>query len=79
MKSDGGVQQTGVSSVQACQDKCVQTSTCVGFDWNRADSTCWFHSNVDTMKNNQQSDSNVDQYQRDGCAGGSGGNLANIH
>lgn len=76
VKSDGGVKQSGVTTESDCETKCIDDTACVGYDWNRDDSSCWFHDNVATMIANKQSDSNVDQYRRDGC---SGGKLAHVY
>ena len=65
--SQGGAGSDGITTVATCQDKCRESSDCVGFDWT-LDATesvrCWLFSDLTAFNANAVS-TTVDQYVRD--------------
>jgi len=53
-------------TVPSCQDYCITVSTCVAVDFNFNDNSCWLHTSLsDLWENNTYSQDRTNQYRLD--------------
>ena len=69
MSASGGDRSSAANTIPKCKAACLELDTCVGFDFNIKDSTCWLHDDKNNFKNTAD-DGDADQYRREFCDNG---------
>ena len=64
--SINGVENTGYTTAQSCQEHCVSVSNCVAVDFNFRTNTCWVHTDPADLDDINVYDAvNTNQYRID--------------
>ncbi len=67
MSSTGGIEQdTSLDDQRKCQAACLQTTTCLGIDFEILKKKCYFHTKT-ILDKDAQAAPNVNQYRRVSC------------
>ena len=69
--AEGGIGQSGVTTLDNCKTVCRDDDDCVGFDWTldtSAQTRCWLFSDSAALQSNNPT-TGVDHYTRGDCEG----------
>ncbi len=70
MSSTGGIEQdTSLDDQKKCKAACLQTTTCLGIDFEILTKKCYFHTKT-ILDKDAQAAPNVNQYRRVSCVTG---------